>query len=178
MSALVRTFSVRALSAHVISVAKSPVIVGVDGRHLADHHVAGRAVDREEVAGLDGLAGDRDLAGLLVDLDRLAADDAGLAPAAGDDRRVARLAAGAGQDALRQVHAGDVLGAGLLADQQDRVVRVLRGVRDGGLGREDAPCPHAAPGLAAMPWATDFGLRLRVELRQEQVVEAVRAARA
>ena len=33
----------------------------VDGRHLADHHVAGRAVDRDEVAGLDRLAVDRDL---------------------------------------------------------------------------------------------------------------------
>ena len=35
------------------------------------------------------------VSGLLVDLDGLAADDAGLAPAAGDDRRVAGLAAGA-----------------------------------------------------------------------------------
>ena len=31
-----------------------------DGRHLADHHVAGGAVDGDEVAGLDRLAGDRD----------------------------------------------------------------------------------------------------------------------
>ncbi len=74
--------------------AKSPVIVGGDGRDLADHDVAGGAVDREVVAGLDGVPGDRDGPGLLVDLDRFAADDAGLAPAAGDDRRVARLAAG------------------------------------------------------------------------------------
>ena len=62
VSALVRTFSVRYLSAQFMSVAKSPVIFGVDGRHLADHHFAGRAVDREEVAGLDDLAVDGDLA--------------------------------------------------------------------------------------------------------------------
>ena len=62
----------------------------------------------------------------LVDLDGLAADDARLAPAAGDDGRVARLAAGAGQNALRQVHAGHVFRARFLADEQDRVVRVLR----------------------------------------------------
>ena len=125
VSALVRTLSVRTLSAHDMSVGEVAGDRGIDGRHLADHDVAGRAVDRDEVADLDDLAVDSDLALRLVDRDRLAADDARLAPAAGDDRRVAGLAAGGREDALGQVHAGHVLGAGLLAHQQDRVVGVL-----------------------------------------------------
>ena len=46
---------------------------------------------------------------------RVAADDAGLAPPPRDHRGVAGLAAGRREDALGQVHPGDVLGAGLLA---------------------------------------------------------------
>ena len=107
----------------------------------------------------------------LVDLDGLAADDARLAPAAGDDGRVARLAAGAGEDALREVHAGHVLGAGLLADEQDRVVRVLLGVRDGRLGREDDLAGRRA-GAGRDALRDRLDLRLRVELRQQQVVQA------
>ena len=112
--------------------------------------------------------------GLLVDLERVAADDAGLAPAAGDDGRVARLAAGGGEDALGQVHAGDVLGAGLLADEEDRVVRVLVGVLDGRLGREHDLARRRA-GAGGDPLGDDVDLGLGVELRQEQVVEAVGA---
>ena len=114
----------------------------VDGRDLADHDVAGGAVDGHEIADLDDLAIDVELALHLVDGDRVAADDAGLAPAAGDDRRVAGLAAGGREDALGQVHAGDVLGAGLLADQEDRLVGMLLVEGDGGLGRQD----HLAAG--------------------------------
>ena len=162
VSALVRIFSVRTLSAQVISVAKSPEIVGVDGRHLADHDVAGRAVDREEVAGLDGMPGDGDRAlGFSSICDRLAADDARLAPAAGDDGRVAGLAAGGREDALGQVHAGHVLGAGLLADEHDRVVRVLL-VRARRRPRpRGRPCRRPrrgwrrSPGRPASPWPWD-----------------------
>ena len=57
--------------------------------------------------------------GVVVDVEGFAADDAALAPAAGDDGRVAGLAAGGGEDALGGVHAADVLGAGFLADQDD-----------------------------------------------------------
>ena len=55
--------------------------------------------------------------GVIVDVEGLAADDAALAPAAGDDGRVAGLAAGGGEDALGGVHAADILGAGFLADE-------------------------------------------------------------
>ena len=50
VSALVRTLSVRDLSAHAMSVAKSPRSSGSTGGTLADHHVAGGAVDRDELA--------------------------------------------------------------------------------------------------------------------------------
>ena len=42
---------------------------------------------------------------------------AGIAPAAGDDGRVADQAAARGEDALRGLHAVHVLGGGLVADQ-------------------------------------------------------------
>ena len=122
-----------------------------DGRHLADHHVAGRAVDGDELAGLHRLAGDGDGLARLVDLHRLAADDARLAPAAGDHGRVARLAAGAGENALREVHARHVFGAGLLADQQDRVVRVLRRGARPPPRPTGSPCPTRPRGWRRCP---------------------------
>ena len=48
-----------------------------------------------------------------------AAGDAARAHAAGDDSRVAGHAAANGQDALRDLHAHDVLGAGLKTDEHD-----------------------------------------------------------
>ena len=147
---------------------------GIDGRNLADHDIAGRAVDRDEVADFHKLAVDIDLALHLVDGDGIAADDAGLAPTAGDHGRMAGLAAGGREDALGQVHAGHVLGTRLLAHQQDRVAGVRLMVCGGGLGRED----DLAAGRARAggdPLGDDRPLRLRVELGQEQVVQAVRA---
>ena len=92
--------------------------------------------------------------------DGVAADDAGLAPAAGDDRRVAGLAAGGGEDALGQVHAGDVLGAGLLADQEDRLVRVLL-VRTRRRPRpRGPPCRRPRRGWRRSPWRRPTPLAL------------------
>ena len=45
VSALARTFRRRTSSAQTISVPKSPDQFGLHGRHLAGHHLAGRAVD-------------------------------------------------------------------------------------------------------------------------------------
>src|SRR4029079_15732908 len=72
---------------------------------LTFHHFAGAAVEPEVVVGAVGLAVDGDGAALGVDLQGAGAGDAGRAHAAGDDRRVRRHAAGAGQDALGDVHA-------------------------------------------------------------------------
>ena len=84
----------------------------------AGHHFAGRAVDRERVVVRERLAADFDLAGLLVDRDLAGAGDAAAAPAAGDHGRVARHAAGAGENADGRVHALDVFGVRFLAHEQ------------------------------------------------------------
>ena len=60
--------------------------------------------------------------GIIVDSDGVvvaAAGDAAGAHAAGDNSSVAGHAAADGQDALRDLHAHDVLGAGLQTDQDD-----------------------------------------------------------
>ena len=86
------------------------------------------------------------------------ADDGGRAPAAGDDGGVADEAAAGGEDALGDHHAVHVLGAGLVAHEDD-LLAALGGV-GGVVGREvhladrgarrrrqalgDAPCPSPA----------------------------------
>ena len=74
---------------------------------------------REPVAFLDDLVADRHGARLVVDVERLAADDADLAHLAGDQGRVAGHAAARRENALADGHAADVLGAGLDAHQED-----------------------------------------------------------
>ena len=86
---------------------------GVLGGDLAEVDVAGVAVDGEEVALLDHMAVNRHDLALLVDLQRAAAGDAAAAHAAGHDRRVRGAPAAAGQHALGDLHAHDVLGGGL-----------------------------------------------------------------
>ena len=90
---------------------------------FADHHFAGRAVDRENVFVRERAAADGDLAGLFVDVQLPGPGHAAAAPAAGDDRRMARHAAGAGENAGRQMHPFDVFGVGFLADQQHALRR-------------------------------------------------------
>ena len=80
-------------------------------------------------------------------------------------------AAGAGEDADGHVHALDVFGVGFLADEQHRSFARL-GVRDDRLGRRERSLPTAAPGQAAIPLGDrPSTLRLRVELRQQQLGE-------
>ena len=120
VSALVRTLSVRYLSAHFITVAKSPAELRLAASAtLADHHFAGRAVDARAmslcVKVLPSTVILRPFSSISISP---APATQQLAPAAGDDRRVAGHAAGAGENAGRRVHAVDVFGAGFLADQQ------------------------------------------------------------
>ncbi len=81
--------------------------------------LAGSPIERHLVALPEDLAADLDRLGLVVYVEAVAADDATLAPAAGDDRRVGGLAAGRGEDALRGEHSADVFGARLAADEDD-----------------------------------------------------------
>ena len=65
---------------------------------------------------------------VVVERQRVAADDADLAHLTRDERRVAGHAAERGHEAERRVHAADVLGAGLVA-AQDQVGLTLGGQR-------------------------------------------------
>ena len=141
--------------------------------HGGDHavvDVAGGAVDGEPVALLEHLAGERELLVLLVHRDLLAAGDAALAHAAGDDGRVARHAAAHREDALRGLHALDVLGGGLEADEHDLLAAALPLLRVG--GREhDAAARGARRGREAAPDGLGALERHGVELRVEERVE-------
>ena len=107
---------------------------------------------------------------LLVHRDFLAAGDAALAHAAGDDGRVARHAAAHGEDALGGLHALDVLGGGLEADEHDLLAAALPLLRVG--GREhDAAARGARRGREAAPDGLGALERHGVELRVEERVE-------
>src|SRR5690606_41718160 len=80
--------------------------------------------DALPILGGEGLPLDRDLLPLLVDVELACADDAAATPTAGDDRRMAGGAAGAGENADGAMHAGDVLGAGFLAAERSEERRV------------------------------------------------------
>ena len=116
---------------------------------------------REHVVVAERLAGDRDLACLLVDLHLAGTGDAAASPTAGDDRRVAGHAAGAGENAGGAVHAVDVFRIRFLADQQDLLAGVAS--RSTASSAVKASLPTAAPGEAGRPLVSlcGFGLGLR-----------------
>ncbi len=186
LSALVRTFSRRCASAcWMIACTAADQLVGGrvepalevldhrggDDRDLAQVDRAGRAVDRDHVALADDRAvGQGELLAGHVDLELVGAADAGLAHAAGDDGRVAGLAAAAGQDAAGGDHAVQVVGVGLAPDQDDRLAlggpghrrgRVEHGLADG----------RARRGADALGDPLDVGLG--VEAREHQLGELV-----
>ena len=113
-------------------------------RHLPELDLPLQAVERHEVAFLDDLAVDGELLVLLGNRQRAGADDRRLAHLAADDRRVRRHAARRRQDALRDVHAVDVVRNRFLADENhllaltrplDRIVRGEDHLARGGAGR-------------------------------------------
>ena len=108
--------------------------------------------------------------GGLADFQRSRADDAALAPAAADQRRMAGHAAARGQNAGRGAHALDVLGIGLLADH-DHGFALLRG-GDRLFAVEDDP-PDRAARPRRKPLGDHFKLLFgfRIEDRVEQFVE-------
>ena len=110
---------------------------------------------------------------LLVHLDLAAAGDAALAHAAGYDRRVAGAAAADRQDALRGLHALDILGAGLKTNENDLLLLLALRL---GVGRgEDDLAAGGAGGSAQTLAERRRGLEgLGVELRVEQGVEVAR----
>ena len=116
--------------------AKSPDSSGCSIGTAPFEHLAGAAVDGDDVALAEGRAHRHQRAGLVVDAQRAGAADAGLAHAARHDRGVAGHAAARGQDAVRGMHAVDVLRAGLDAHQDHlpaerlQLLGLLRGEDD------------------------------------------------
>ena len=142
------------------------------GGELAAIDDAAGAVDREEVAFLEGLAGDGHGLRLVVDLQRAGAADADLAHLPGDERGVRGDAAFRGQDALGGDHAAQIFGRRFVADEQDFLA--LLGSRGGAVGVEiDLAGSRAGAGGEA---AGD-GLGLlhlgHVEDRREELVELI-----
>ena len=95
------------------------VRIGGNGRDQAVIDGARGAVQRNAVALFEHFAREGELLVLLVHLDVAAAGDAAGTHAARDDRRMRRLSAADGEDALRILHAFDVLRRGLEADEND-----------------------------------------------------------
>ena len=91
--------------------------LGVHGGDDAVIDIAGAAVDGDAVALVEGLAAQRELPILLVHHDIAAAGNTAGTHAAGNHSRVGGHAAAHGQNALGDLHAGDILGRGLQADQ-------------------------------------------------------------
>ena len=95
------------------------VLGGSNGSDLALIDVAGGAVDAHPVTLVEGVAVDGDDLGVIVDGNIVvvaAAGDAAGAHATGNNGSVAGHTAADGQDALRDLHANDILGAGLQTD--------------------------------------------------------------
>ncbi len=100
-----------------------------NGRHLAEHDIAGRAVDGDEIPDAEGIFGNVDFALGVVDLQRRATGDTRLAHAARDDRRVRGHAAARGQHPLRRDHAMKILRACLDPHEDDRFARLTARLR-------------------------------------------------
>ena len=135
---------------------------------LAD--VAGGAVDGDEFALGELLVADLQRLVLVVDAQRAGPGDARLAHAARHHCRVAGGAAARSQDADGGVHAGDVLRAGLDADQQHGTAFGLEGDGVGG-GKHDLAAGSARRGGKSARQHIAVGLL--VDGRQQQLIEEV-----
>lgn len=135
-------------------------------RYLTQVHLAGGAVDGDDVALFDDLTADRHPTALGVDLEVLGAADTGLAHAAGDDGGVRGLAAARGQDALGGDHAVQVVGVGLAADQDDLLAGT--GPLDGRVRVEDGLADGRTRGGGDAA-AEQLGLGVLVEAREHQL---------
>jgi len=137
-------------------------------RHLAAVDLAGAAVEGDHVAFLDHLLAREGDASRRLHSDAFGPGDAGLAHAARHDGRVGSLAAAARQDALGSEEAVDVLGLGLLADQDH--LDALAAERLGAVGIEH--------GLAArrtrrggQPGGQRLALVPGIEAREQHLLE-------
>lgn len=138
-------------------------------RHLAEHHLAGGAVQGDDIPLLDHLPlGGGELAPGVIDLDVAAAGNAALAHAPCDHRRVGGHAAAGREDPLGRVHAVDVLGARLDPDQDH-----LEPQAGGSLGlvRGEDHLAAGRSGGGGKALGDDPFLGLGIKGRMEELVE-------
>ena len=129
---------------------------------------AGAAVDRDDVTLAELVAGDPERSLVHVDLETLGSGDARLAHAARDDRGVRRHAAVRGEHALRVVHAVNVVGRRLPADEDDRLAGLSPLLGRVGV-EDDLPARRARGRVEAL--RRDLELGALVEPRVEKLVE-------
>ena len=140
----------------------------LDHRHPPGQHLAQRAVDGDDVAGLEGARADAHGAAAVIDADGAAAGDAGLAHAARDHRGVRGHAAARGQNAFGGVHAVNVFRAGLDPHQNDLAAVGLQ--LGGFIGREH-DFAGGSTRRSRQAGRDDVALGAGIDGRMQQLVE-------
>ena len=137
-------------------------------RDGADDHLAGAAVDRDRVALVQLVAGQPRRLRAHVDVERLAAGDAGRPHPARDDRRVRGEPAVRGQDPRRLHHPVEVVRRRLPADEDDALARLAALL--GRVGVEDDRAGGGAR-RRVQPLRDDDDVGGGVDHRVQQLVE-------
>ena len=164
-------------SAELIRPGHDALEIAADGsfdcRDITKVDLAGGAVEGHVFTFFDGEAAELDVLFFLMDLHVAAAGDAAGAHSAGDDCSVAGHAAAHGQNAFRCMHAFDILGRGLLTDQDDTAAGSMSCY--GVISREiDAACRCAGRCRKGFADLLAFFQGFRVKDGMEQLVERLR----
>src|SRR5262249_26330520 len=142
----------------------------------------GKAVNADPVAVVEDFIADGHAALDVVNIEGTTANDANLAHLPADQSRVTGGATECRQDAVGRLHAADVFGAGLAANQDDATLRrplaVLVDPRLGILGvKLDAPRRGSRTGVDALGQKTSFRncfpFGLGVKERLQELVEII-----
>ena len=152
---------------------------GLDRRHLALQQLAARAVDGDDIARRDHRVARPAQPCRLVDAKLSDAGDTRASHAAGHDGGVAGHAAPAGDDAPGGVHAVDVLGAGLGAQQDHGLAAVgavlrLVGVEDDLAAGRTRRCRQAARHHPAGRFRVEGGVKQLLERQRVHPRERLR----
>ena len=147
------------------------VDLGRDERDVPDDHVAGAAIDRDDVALRQLALAQADLPGAEVDRERVASRHARLAHPARDDGRVRGHPAVGREHPSRLDDAVDVVGRRLGAHEDDVLPGLALFLRPVGV-QDDLPGGGAGRGVE--PLRGRFVVGLRVDHRVEELVELAR----
>ncbi len=147
---------------------------GVERVQLALDHASGRAVERDPVAGPEGLAFDAHLARFFIDVDVAGARYAAFAHAARDDGGVAGHATARSENALGDFHAVDVFRRGFGAHQNHGNISIKSRFFHGFVGgKNDLSNGRARRRGQALRQHLDFA-SLFIEARHEEVIQLIR----